>query len=258
LRGKTTISHLDGEGIVGIARRENPSTSYSLTMLAVLLAAIATLNLAKYKKFNLKNLSTKRLPLISRVLLIITLSVGLGLLFNIPKQAKDSITAPLSPRPVLAEEPTTLPPPADLDQRFQKFGLSIEKIGLRVPITENVDGTEKSAYEKPLLLGLAHYSGTALPGEGSNIFLFGHSTAGPVTNSYYGYTFAKIAELAPGDRVVLTKNGNKFTYAVTEKKIVDKTDVSVLDPTSHETLTLMTCWPAGKSDQRIIIRASLI
>jgi len=242
----------------GIAGGKQSSESYNLTILAILLTAIAVLNLAKYKKFNITNLSIKRMPLFGRVLFIVILSVGLGVLFNIPNQSKDPANISFSLKPVQAATPAASAPPSDLDQRFQKFGLSIEKIGLKVPITENVDGSSKSSYEKPLLLGLGHYRGTALPGEGSNIFLFGHSTAGPVTNAYYGYTFAKISELAPGDRVILVRNGMEFTYKVTEKSIISKDNLSVLDPTSEEVLTLMTCRLGGESDQRLIVRASLI
>jgi len=240
----------------GFEGRKSPSTGYTLTMLTILLTAIAAVNLMKNRKFNLKSLSIKKLPLFGRVLLIIILSAVVGTLFNIPNQLRGPNIS-FSLKPILAANPT-YPAPPDLDQRFQKFGLSIDKIGLKVPITENVDGTEKSAYENPLLLGLAHYSGTALPSEGGNIFLFGHSTAGPVTNSYYGYAFSKISELSRGDKLVLTKNGQEFTYAVTEKKIVQKDDLSVLEPTDNEVVTLMTCWPAGKLDSRLIIRASLI
>ena len=37
----------------------------------------------------------------------------------------------------------------------------------------------------------------------------------------------------------------QYRYEVTGKRIVEATDVSVLNPTSTPTITLLTCWPAG-------------
>jgi len=47
---------------------------------------------------------------------------------------------------------------------------------------------------------------------------------------------------------------------VTDLRIVEPTDVSVLDPTDEPTVTLVTCYPfyyVGSAPQRYIVRGTL-
>ena len=51
-----------------------------------------------------------------------------------------------------------------------------------------------------------------------------------------------------------------YTYRVERTAIVKPTDVGVLDPTDHGTLTLVTCYPfsyVGSAPQRFVVRARL-
>jgi len=124
------------------------------------------------------------------------------------------------------------------------------------PILENVDGTEKAIYNKALQSGVAHYKGTALPEQNSNIFIFGHSSSvlgiGPYAN-----IFANLNELDKGDTIVIYYKEQEFHYIVFEKKIIGNDDLSVLEPTKKEQLTLMTCWPIGSKAKRLIIKSYL-
>ena len=57
---------------------------------------------------------------------------------------------------------------------------------------------------------------------------------------------------------MLTQAGNCPTYVVESTKVVAPTDVSVLNPTSSKTLTLVTCYPfnwIGPAPRRFIVRA---
>ena len=56
-----------------------------------------------------------------------------------------------------------------------------------------------------------------------------------------------------GDQAKIYFGGNKFLYQVSSIKIVEPTDMSVLDQTSKPTLTLMTCTPPGTSWKRLIV-----
>jgi LPXTG-site transpeptidase (sortase) family protein len=66
-----------------------------------------------------------------------------------------------------------------------------------------------------------------------------------------------LKDLEPGDDIVVFFEGRRYNYIVTEKKIVDPTDVSELVD-SHggpPQLILQTCWPPGTTWQRLLIIA---
>ena len=144
----------------------------------------------------------------------------------------------------------------NIDPRFFEFGLYINKISISVPIVANVDGTNKTAYNKALLSGVAHYKDTALPGEGSNIFIFGHSSTwngeGP-----YAETFARLNDLDKDDQIIVYYQNKEFKYKVWKKEIIAADDLSYLEPTKSEQVILMTCWPLGSNLKRLIVVAKL-
>jgi sortase A len=64
-----------------------------------------------------------------------------------------------------------------------------------------------------------------------------------------------------GDPLTLTTADRRFQYRITSLTIVDPTEVSVLDPTGHPTMTLVTCYPftfVGPAPRRFIVRADLV
>jgi len=140
------------------------------------------------------------------------------------------------------------------DPSFRKFGLKIEKIQVLAPVIKDVDGNKESAYNKALESGVAHYKGTHLPGGGGNIFIFGHSSSNIGTGKY-AKIFAHLGELEKGDLIIIIYNDKEFKYTVSEKKVVEESDTSVLKATKKEQLTLMTCWPVGTRDKRLVIKA---
>lgn len=144
--------------------------------------------------------------------------------------------------------------PVLIDPKIKRFGLQIDKLGIIVPVVQDVDGKNKAEYNQSLQEGVAHYKGTALPGEGKNVFIFGHSSSDTVPGEL-GKIFAKINDLEKGDKLKIYFREKEFLYDFSEKYIVEKTDDSVLNKTDQETLTLMTCWPLGTTDKRLIIRA---
>ena len=144
-------------------------------------------------------------------------------------------------------------PSATPNPKIQEFGLQIEKLDILVPITKDVNGKDKTAYNDALKEGVAHFKGTSLPGEDGNIFIFGHSST--EIKGEYSEIFAKLNDLEINDPIVVFYQNAKHKYKVKQKKIVEATDLSVLDKGSKEILTLMTCWPIGTKDKRLIILA---
>jgi sortase A len=70
-----------------------------------------------------------------------------------------------------------------------------------------------------------------------------------------------LKDVGVGDRLDLSLPNRTDTYVVDSVKIVDPRDVSVLEPTSEPSLTLVTCYPfyfVGSAPQRYIVHASIV
>jgi len=151
---------------------------------------------------------------------------------------------PTVPTTTLA--PFAAPPEGDVVAR-----IGIPKIGVGQFVVEgvNVDDLRK---------GPGHYPNTQMPGHEGNSAIAGHRTT-------YGAPFGDLDKLANGDDIrVVTLQGDS-RYKVTEIRVVDPSQVSVLDPSpdparpGHElaTLTLTTCNPKYSAEERLIVRAQL-
>ncbi len=82
-------------------------------------------------------------------------------------------------------------------------------------------------------LGGSHLIGSASPGELGNIIMYGHNQK---------KLFGKVVGLKVGDKIqLITDDQVIHSYIVSMTKTVEPTDVSVLSPTSEETLTFYTC-----------------
>lgn len=103
--------------------------------------------------------------------------------------------------------------------------------------------------------GVAHYSGTAMPGEDGNVALTGHSSNYWWDKGAYNYVFQNLNALNPGDPVTIYYGGGTYTYQVTGKQVVSPNESQVLNPTSTKTLTLITCWPVYTNWQRLVVTA---
>lgn len=145
-----------------------------------------------------------------------------------------------------------------------EFTLIISKLKINAPVLANVDGTNPSEYLWKVKQGIAHFRKTktkdydvdgAFPGEGGNIFLFGHSQIPGGDMSNYQGIFNNLEKLIPGDQVVVFYQGERFEYEVETGRVVGKHELQYLGPTSEETLSLMTCWPLGLDVRRYIVLA---
>jgi len=122
--------------------------------------------------------------------------------------------------------------------------LVIPKISLDVVI---VEGTSHRA----LTQGPGHLIHTALPGDPGNAVIAAHR------DTYFRHVY----QLNPGDDIFVERQGRKYHYEVTSKRIVQPTDLSVLDTSSESRLTLITCYPiyfVGPAPERLIVFAKLV
>jgi len=70
--------------------------------------------------------------------------------------------------------------------------------------------------------------------------------------------FRVLQDVTEGDLIEITGPDQQDWYSVQEIRIVAPADVSVLNPTPHRSLTLITCYPfyfVGHAPMRYIVRA---
>ena len=134
-----------------------------------------------------------------------------------------------------------------------EFGISIPAIGIHAPIITGIDPTDEKAYDEALTKGVLTLPTEGIVGRSGNSVIYGHSSSNE--NNIYGTIFSKLNDLDNGDEIIVTDNNGEYKYAVSSKKIVEATDLSVLDNTDDETLTIMTCWPLGTDEKRLIVVA---
>ncbi|HEX5165460.1 MAG TPA: class D sortase, partial [Thermomicrobiales bacterium] len=104
--------------------------------------------------------------------------------------------------------------------------IEIPRLGLSSVVLE---GDDTAA----LLLGVGHLSDTPLPWHGGNTVFAAHRDT----------FFRPLAHIRKNDVIRFSTADAGFEYVVTELKVVEPTDVEVLEPTTAATLTLITCFP---------------
>jgi sortase A len=134
-------------------------------------------------------------------------------------------------------------PPERVVQRKPLKGDAIARIRIPAIGVDDyvVEGTDTSSLRK----GPGHYPETPLPGDPGTAAIAGHRTT-------YGAPFREIDKLKRGDRIVLDMPDGRFIYRVTRTKIVDDSDLSVLDPVGYKQLVLSACHPLYSAAQRVI------
>lgn len=158
--------------------------------------------------------------------------------------------------PVVEPPPPQEPPvPADPEhgESFALVHIPRFGAGYVVPADEGV------SLEDVLNDGvLGHYPDTALPGEVGNFALAGHRVT-------YGRPLHRIAELRPGDAVVVETEDAWYVYRMRDHQIVTPDRVDVVAPVpndpgaepSERLLTLTACHPMYSAQQRYVVHAVL-
>jgi sortase A len=120
--------------------------------------------------------------------------------------------------------------------------IQIERLKISAIIKEGVD-------DQTLNVAVGHIPSTALPGQVGNMGVAAHRDT----------LFRNLKDVRRDDRIRLTTLQGEYVYRVVSLRIVQPTDVSVLDPKPGEkALTLVTCYPfyfVGHAPQRFIVRA---
>jgi len=105
---------------------------------------------------------------------------------------------------------------------------------------------------------IAWMGNTSWPGLGSNTGLAGHVTVAGMGDG----PFRHLDELPMGEVIILYTEQNIYTYQVSERKITDDGDMSVIKPTDNSQISLITCidWDAATKSylNRLVVVADLI
>ena len=127
-------------------------------------------------------------------------------------------------------------------QRGKPIGrLEIPRLGLSSVVLEGDDVAE-------LLFGVGHLTDTPLPWQGGNSVFAAHRDT----------FFRPLAGIRRNDVIKFSTADAEFEYVVKDLKVVEPSDLAVLDPTPSATLTLITCFPfdyIGPAPNRFIVTA---
>jgi sortase A len=97
---------------------------------------------------------------------------------------------------------------------------------------------------------VGHLSTTPDPGAPGNGAYAAH-------DDIKGELFKRLAELSPGDEVLIYTANVRYRYEVVGQQTVDPSNVSVLGPTKSQSITLITCSPYWVDTYRVVVQAVL-
>src|SRR6266576_3776689 len=122
--------------------------------------------------------------------------------------------------------------------------IEIPRVGLSAVVFE---GTDKATLRR----AAGHIQGTAVPGHPGNIGIAAHRDT----------FFRPLRNVRLNDTVTLTTLRAEYIYRVVSTRVVSPNEVSVLNPSKQETLTLVSCYPfyfVGPAPNRFIVRAERV
>ncbi|WP_287426662.1 sortase [Thermomicrobium sp.] len=163
---------------------------------------------------------------------------------------------PIVPSPTPEPTPTPrpkMPPPTRIQIPSVGIDAPVVEVGYKIVEIQGIKVIEWEVAE----YAAGHHNTSANPGEGGNIVITGHS-------DWKGEVFRTLEHVKLGDEVILTSDAGVFRYRVTEIHYRKEVGVPLeeriatgrfLDPMPEERVTLVTCWPYGIDDHRIIVVA---
>lgn len=181
--------------------------------------------------------------------------------FNMP-EISSKIISPLAstfPPLVSAAEVDSYKPanwfaatvPTSQDNQLKTYALTIPRLDIDAATVEFGGDLKKSLVAWPT---------SPAPGTYGNNIIFGHSELPQFSNSKsYAGIFTYLMDLNKGDEIFVDYDGVRYKYLVSDKKVVDPIDLSVLEQRFDAGyITLITCVPPGTLWKRGIIKAKMV
>ncbi len=141
--------------------------------------------------------------------------------------------------------------------------IDVDSVGIHqriVEVTSHVRSVSGQAVREWDVADYAvgHHDTSADPGEGGNVVLAGH-------DDWHGEVFRDLHNVKNGDEIVVTTaDGVAHRYVVSDIQVPQIAGLSIneqieigklIEPTQDKRLTLVTCWPYGVDDHRLIVIA---
>ena len=175
-----------------------------------------------------------------------TVLVSAGSLPNLSGGLSGNTAAPAQPSS----------PPVRLDIPSIQIDVPVVPVGWdMIPGKGGQDSAQWQVAEN----AVGHHQGTANPGEIGNVVMSGHV-------DWKGEVFRNLHKIERGAEIRVYTGDREYLYIVQDKVLVkeegpDVTDdqrrsnAAYMNPTPDQTLTLITCWPYGVDDHRLIVIA---
>ena len=160
-----------------------------------------------------------------------------------PPDAADSATAAEIPAHLRGWVSAVTPLPVPTAGPEQPLRIEIPVIGVDAPVVQGDDW-------ESLKRGAGHHIGSANPGERGNCVISAH-------NDVFGQIFRDLPDLSMGEEVLVHTASRVFRYVITQRRIVEPTEVSVMRDTASPVLTLISCYPYGVNTHRVVVIGEL-
>lgn len=133
----------------------------------------------------------------------------------------------------------------------------IPKINVNAPVTYGLSDLSEASSQKALQNGPINYplnGANATPGQKGNTVILGHSSADVFAPGNYKFIFVQLNRLAVGDLFYLDYGGKRYTYKVSQTKVINPNQIDQLNlGTDKPYATLVTCDPPGTVARRLLI-----
>ncbi len=167
-------------------------------------------------------------------------------------------TPAATPAPNATAAPTPKPKPRmPLPTHLSIPSIRVESDVVQVGVSPvEVDGQQALIWDvAPYAVG--HHFSSANPGEGENVVLSGH-------DDWQGEVFRNLYRVKQGDEVDVQAGDRTVKYTVDEILLLPEigeplekrlANAAFIGTTGDERLTLVTCWPYGVDDHRLVVIA---
>ena len=139
--------------------------------------------------------------------------------------------------------------------------LMIPKLNIDVPVHFGISN-DTTTVNQAMVNGVAHFmvpGANAYPGQVGNTVITGHSAGDIYSSNQYKFIFSGLERLVEGDLIYIDYNKVRYTYKMTGSKTVNPDDVASLAYSGDKPIiTLITCWPLGTSQYRLLVQAEQI
>ncbi len=151
------------------------------------------------------------------------------------------------------EEPSRAPKPTHISIPGVEIDAEIHQVGYNI---REIEGQRVREWDVASYAA-GHHETSARPGEGGNIVVTGH-------NDWEGEVFRTLEYAEHGQEIVLTTEEGEHRYIIEEIHMRREVGASLeerletgrfMADMPEERLTLITCWPYGINDHRVIVVA---